>query len=93
MSHFLFWAANTLPHPFLSLISLHQNTSSNQDLHCRLELVFLQSNIRERRGWVRYQQPKMKRVTQNSGQTLWFHTGGTAWKDYSPYFHKLLHFA
>ena len=34
-SYFLFLAANTLPHPRLSLILLHKNTSSNQDLQCK----------------------------------------------------------
>ena len=53
VSHFLFLAANTLSQFCLSLIMLRKNFSSNQDLQCNscIELTFLQSKIRERRGW------------------------------------------
>ena len=49
----IFDQVNTLRHPHLSIISLRKNTSSDQDLQCKswLEVVFLQSEIRERRGW------------------------------------------
>ena len=49
----IFDQVNTLPHPHLSIISLRKNTSSDQDLQCKswLEVVFLQSEITERRGW------------------------------------------
>ena len=53
-------------------------------LQCKswLELVFLQSEIRERRGWVRYWQPKIKSVTRNSGPTLIsFNVGIDSWRD------------
>ena len=66
MSHFLFLAA--IPHHRLSLIFFHKHTTSYQDLqyHCTkffsffcavyeswLELVFLRSEIRKRRGWAK----------------------------------------
>ena len=37
----------------LSLISRRKNSSSNQNLHYKswLDLVFLRSEIKERRGW------------------------------------------
>ena len=43
-----------LPHPRLSLVSPRKNTGPHRDLHCKscLELVFLRSEIRERRGSV-----------------------------------------
>ena len=68
LPHFLFLVSNALPHPSLPLISLHKNTSSNQDLHCKswLELVFLRNEGRV----VRYLQPKVKSVIRNFGQTL-----------------------
>ena len=53
-------------------------------LQCKswLELVFLQSEIRERRGWVRYWQPKTKSVTRNSGPTLIsFNVVIDSWRD------------
>ena len=67
VSHFLFLAANTLPHPHLSLISLHRNTSSNHDLKCNswLALEFLPSEIRKRQRWGKVlAQPKIKCVLE-----------------------------
>ena len=45
--HFLFLVANTLLRPGHSLMSLRENTSSKQDLHCKswLELMILQSKF------------------------------------------------
>ena len=53
MSHFSFLSTNALPHPRLYLILLRKNTSFNQDWQCKswLELIFLRSQIRGRRGW------------------------------------------
>ena len=56
----------------LSSISLRKNSSSNQNLHYKswLDLVFLRSEIRERRAWDKVLAAKIKSVTHNFGKTL-----------------------